>query len=97
MHFVMGWIIFAVIVGILLVIIFLLRPILRKMNKGKYFIYDNKIMQKKDLDFYKNELGRQINEEDIKGLNEENAALLNPADKKWFEENKDTLKMRGYL
>jgi hypothetical protein len=93
----MGWIVLAIIVGTIFGIMFLLRPMLRKRNKGKYVIYDGKILEKKDLDFFKNELGRQINEEDIKELNEENAATVNPADRKWFEENKNTLKMRGYL
>jgi hypothetical protein len=93
----MIWMTLILIIVVIFGIMLLLRPILRKKNKGKYFIYDGKIMQKKDLDFFKNELGRQINEGDIKELNEENVALLNPADRKWFEENKDTLKMRGYL
>ena len=91
------WIVLIIIVGIIFVIIFMLRPILRKRNKGRYVIYDGKIIERKDLNFFKNELGRQINEEDIKELNEENIASVNPADRKWFEENKNTLKMRGYL
>jgi hypothetical protein len=97
MHFIIGWIIFATIVGIILVIMFLLRPVLRRRNKGKYIIYDGHILERKDLSFFENELGRQINEEDIKELNEENVAELGQADRKWFEENKATLKMRGYL
>ncbi len=91
-----GWIMLMAIVGIILFVLLLLRPLLRRMNKGKYIIHRGNLIMRKDLNFYE-EVGERIDENDIIELSEETASQLSPADKDWYEENKNTLKMRGYI
>ena len=45
----LGWIVLAVIVLIVLGIVILLRPLFRRINKGKYVIYQGSLVTRKDL------------------------------------------------
>ena len=81
------WIILVIIIGIFLGMIVLLRPLFRRINRGKYVIYKSGLYTREFLK-RREESDGHINGEDLIELTEETANQLNPADRKWFEKNK---------
>jgi hypothetical protein len=91
-----SWLILWVIVGLILVVLFLLRPLFRKVNKGKYVIYEGSLITRKDIKDLEQFKG-PIDESELIELTEQTANQLNAADAKWHKENYQLLKQRGYV
>ena len=93
----LGWQVLIVIIGIIIGIMVLLSPLFRRINKGKYVIYEGSLLTRKDLKSHEESLKQMgieehINEEDLIEQTEETANQLNPADREWFEKYKGTLR-----